>query len=312
MRTALPPWMTLVVLLSTASAAVLLQPAAPPKLDPALVQKQKEQLQGQLEKAKISGVSVVETPHFLLAGTGEAGKLRALQGPLEKLVPVVRSALALPGDEMPWAGKLAICYLPEPRDFRTFVREVLREQPERVHYRLSSEAPLLVTSGQAIGAATEAERQHVVLAQVAEAFLRGRYPQSQFPGWLTGGFGRVCLLRAEGLKSPRYTAYRKQVLQLIRENRLKPSDLLGQELPERAEVLANSFVEFLAFGPEASQFPALLAGFRPDENGQVPTAAVLLERLGLVGTAIEERWRNWVLGKLPVPKKDSKKGTASK
>ncbi len=71
-------------------------------------------------------------------------------------------------------------------------------------------------------------------------------------------------------------------------------------------------MEFLAFGPEASQFPALLAGFRPDENGQVPTAAVLLERLGLVGTAIEERWRNWVLGKLPVPKKDSKKGATSK
>jgi len=304
MRTPLAAGTALLALLGTTTAAALLQPAAPPKLDPALVQKQKEQLQGHLGKAKISGVSVVETPHFLLAGTGEAGKLRAMQGPLEKLVPVVRSALALPGDEMPWAGKLAICYLPEPRDFRTFVREVLREQPERVHYRLNAEAPLLVTSGQAIGAATEAERQQVVLAQVAEAFLRGRYPQSQFPAWLTGGFGRVCLLRADGLKSPRYAAYRKQVLQLIRENRLKPSDLLGEQLPERGEVLANSFVEFLAFGPEANNFPALLSGFRPDENGQIPSAVALLERLGLVGTAFEERWRNWVLGKLPAPKKD--------
>ncbi|MEJ5275962.1 MAG: hypothetical protein WHU94_08640 [Thermogemmata sp.] len=304
MRTPLAAWTAPLVLLGTTAAAALVQPAAPPKLDPALVQKQKEQLKGHLAKVKISGVHVVETPHFLFASTLEGGKVQAMQGPLEKLVPVARSALALPGDEMPWAGKLAICYLPEPRDFRTFVREVLREQPERVHYRLNAEAPLLVTSGQAIGAATEAERQQVVLAQVAEAFLRGRYPQSQFPAWLTCGFGRVCLLRADGLKSPRYAAYRKQVLQLIRENRLKPSDLLGEQLPERGEVLANSFVEFLAFGPEANNFPALLSGFRPDENGQVPSAVALLERLGLVGTAFEERWRNWVLGKLPAPKKD--------
>lgn len=303
MRTSLTAWVTPLVLLGPVTAA-LLQSPAPPKFDPALIQKQKEQLKSHLDKVKITPVTVVETPHFLLASTLEAGKLRAMQTPLEKIVPVARSALALEAGKMPWTGKLAICYLPEPRDFRTFVREVLREHPERVHYQFNSEAPLLVTSGQAIGAVTEADRQRIILTQVAEAFLRGQYPRSQFPAWLTGGFGRVCLLRAEGLKSPRYTAYRKQVLQLIRENRLKPSDLLGEELPERAEALANSFVEFLAFGPESDKFPTLLSSFRPPDDPQATSAAAVLENLGLTGSLFEDRWRNWFLSKTPSPKKE--------
>jgi hypothetical protein len=304
MRTPLATWTAPLVLLGTTTAAALVQAPAVPKLDPALIQKQKEQLKNQLDKVKIPGVTILETPHFLLASTLEADKLRLMQAQLEKLVPVVRAPLGLPSGEMPWKGKLAICYLPEPRDFRTFVRENLQQQPERVHYSLESETPLLVTSGQAVGATTEADRQQVVLTQVAQAFLQAKSPQSQLPFWLSGSFGRVCLRRADGLKSPRYTQYRKQVLQLIRENRLKPSDLLAQEPPERAEVLAESLVEFLAFGPDADKFPILLSSFRPAEDGQIPSAASVLERLGLSGMTLEERWRNWFLGKTPPAKKD--------
>jgi len=311
MRTAQATWTALLLLGSTLIASAVVQAPADPKLDPALIPKQKEQLRSYFTQVKIPNITVLETPHFFLASTLEENKLRPMTATLEKLVSVVRSPLGLAPGEVPWKGKLAICYLPEPRDFRTFVREILQQQPERVHYVLDGDTPLLVTSGQAVGAATEAERQQVVLTQVAQAFLQAKLPRAaQLPFWLTGGFGRVCLWRAEGLKSPRYTQYRKQVVQLIRENRLKPSDLFSQELPERpgVRVLAESFVEFLAFGPQADKFPTLLSSLRPDENGQVPGVAAVLERLGLPLGPLEQEWRDWFQGKIP----PAKKGPASK
>ena len=317
MRAARATWTAFLLLGSTtiASTAVQapadVQASAEPKLDPALIPKQKEQLKSHFNKVKIAGITILETPHFFLASTLEENKLRPMTTTLEKLVPVVRSPLGLAPGEVPWKGKLAICYLPEPRDFRTFVREILQQQPERVHYVLDGDTPLLVTSGQAVGAATEAERQQVVLTQVAQAFLKAKSPRAaQLPFWLTSAFGRVCLWRAEGLKSPRYTQYRKQVVQLIRENRLKPSDLFSQELPEHpgVRVLAESFVEFLAFGPEADKFLTLLSSFRPDENGQVSGVAAVLERLGLPLGPLEQQWRDWFQSKKP----PAKKGPVSK
>ncbi|MDW8243916.1 MAG: hypothetical protein RMJ88_11950 [Thermogemmata sp.] len=300
----------IVTLVGSGIVGVLSLPQPPVRgADRAVVQKQLAYLRSQLEKSGIKPVDIVETPHFLIAGTIGADKLRSIGAQAERLVPLARQSLELANTEVPWQGKLAVCYLPEPRDFRTFVREVLRQQPERIHYQLQGETPLLVTAAQAAGINTEAERQQLILAQIGMAFLRAREPQAMLPVWLGPAYGRVCALRADGLNSPRYNAYRNQARRLVREGRLKPTDLWSDDPPEQTELLATTVVEFLAFGPTADKFTTLLKYLRPSDDNANPSLNNALTNIGWTDpAAFEQAWRNWILGvKTPAPKEPPKK-----
>ncbi len=58
--------------------------------------------------------------------------------------------------------------------------------------------------------------------------------------------------------------------------------------PRTAEVLANSFAEYLAYGPGTANFVKLIYGFRPDENGN--SAGV---PAGVRGRRAGRTWRCW-------------------
>ena len=62
----------------------------------------------------------------------------------------------------------------------------------------------------------------------------------------------------------------------------KPTDLWAETTPANPEVLANSFAEYLAFGPGAANFVKLdRTDCRPDENGNPPSIRHAFEAAGL-------------------------------
>jgi hypothetical protein len=260
--------------------------------------KQKDAVVANLKKADLPAAHVVETEHFLLATTIPKDRAKALGAVLEKVAPVARKGAQFEEKEEPWKGKLAVYYLPEGRDFKSFVRNAVMEQPDGVHYDLRSDNPILVDPVEVPGKATEADQFANAAALVAGAYLRAKAGTARPPEWLVGGFGRVTTMRAAGLNSRRYAAHREAARAAALGIRVKPaalSELWGEEKPANIDTVANSFAEYLAYGPGKDKFASLIAGFRPNENGDVPGAMQALEAAGWKDMPmLEAAWRRWV------------------
>jgi hypothetical protein len=100
-------------------------------------------------------------------------------------------------------------------------------------------------------------------------------------------------MRAEGLNSARYQKHKTAARGLANKG-AKPTDLWAETKPANADVLANSFAEYLAYGPGAANLVKLLTGFRPDGNGNPPAAQQAFEAAGWKDLAmLEAAWRKW-------------------
>jgi hypothetical protein len=266
----------------------------PLKNDATATIKLADQLRQEFTQIGINSVTIIETPHLVIASTLEAGPLRTLSTRCEKVIEIVQKTLKLNDGQPPLDGKLLVCYLPERRSFRTYVLEILKEQPERAQYVMRVDQRQLVTTGRAPGIVTEADRNQLVTAQVAIMLLRSKYPQPQYFQWMITGLGQACALRSEGLQSPRYRAYRKQAQALARNPAISPQSLWrNREVSEQMELLATSFMEFLAFGPFADSLDQFLS--TPDKL----INRLELENLGLSEAILEQGWRSWTLGVSP-------------
>lgn len=247
-----------------------------------------------LKKADLDKASIIETDHFLVATTLPEDKAKALGATLEKVVPVARKALQFDNTEEPWPGKLTVYYLPNSREFKSFMRSVAQVQPDSVHYEIRSDPPYLVDPVDVSVKATEAEQFARTASVVATAYLKSKAGNATIPTWFADGFGRAVAARAEGLNSKRYTAYRNSSRSLASKG-WKASDLWSEAKPTNTELLATSFIEFLAFGPMAKDFTRIVSGFRADENGTSPTIQAALEAGGWKDiAALDAAWKRWV------------------
>jgi len=261
--------------------------------------KQKEAIAANLKKAELKAM-VTETDNFIIVTTVTEEKAKALGAVLEKVVPVARKALQFEDKEEAWKGKLAVYFLPEGRDFKGFIRSVIGEQPNGVHYALRSDEPFIVDPVDVPGKPTEADQFANSAAIVAGAFLKARASTAEVPDWLRDGFGRVTAMRAEGITAKRYTTYKAAAKGVANGNAkgAKPAaiaDLWGDSKPASADVLANSLTEYIAYGPGAKDFTRFVYGFRPNENGGIPTVAQAFEAAGWKDIpALEKTWQKWV------------------
>ncbi|MBA4065545.1 MAG: hypothetical protein C0501_17885 [Isosphaera sp.] len=251
-----------------------------------------------LKKAGVGKPTVHETGQFVLATTLPEEKAKALGEVLEKVVPVARKAAQLEAKEQPWKGKLTVYYLPDGSDFKGFFRNVVMDQPGGTYYSLRGDEPFLVDPADVPAKATEADQFAAAAAVVAGAVLKGKAGTAALPDWLTDGFGRVAAARAEGLASKRYQAYKaaSRALAFGPKGGKPPAvtELWAETKPAGAEVLAASFADYLAFGPGAANFPKLVAGFRPDENGNTPAPAAAFEAAGWKDLGmLDAAWRKW-------------------
>ncbi len=285
---------TLIALLVAAGIASLASPMSAQddktKETPA---KQKAAVLANLKKAEFGRTAVVESNHFLVATTIPEEKAKALGAVLDKVVPLARKSLQYEEKEEVWKGKLAIYFLPEPRESKTFIRTVLVEQPDGVYYGLRTEEPFLVDPVEVPVKATESDQFHNGAAVVAGAFLKAKGATAAVPDWLVGGFGRVTAMRAEGMNAKRYSAY-KTAAKGFANKGAKVTDLWAEAKPANADLLANSFADYLAYGPGAANFVKLIYGYRPDDNGNPPSAQQAFEAAGWKDMAmLETAWRKW-------------------
>jgi len=257
------------------------------------VAKQKDAAVANMKKAGFARTTIISSKNFLITTTVSEEKAKALGTALDRVAPIARKVLKFDDKDEPWKGPLAIYYLPEGSDFKTFIRTVVVSQPQGAHFSLRSEEPFIVDPAEGPANATEAEQLTHAAGIVAEAYLRARAGSAELPEWLTGGFGRVTALRAEGLAARRYTAYRSAARALANKGG-KPTELWSESPPVGADVLANSLVEYLAYGPGAANFGKLIGGLRPDENGNQPGVQAAFEAAGWKDLAmLEAAWRKW-------------------
>ncbi len=258
---------------------------------------QKAVLVANLKRADLAKATVVETQNFLIATTLPAEKGKVLGAMLEKVVPVAMKGLQFEEKEEPWKGKLAVVYLPDSRDFKSFMRNIVGGESTGAHYALRANEPFVVDPVEVTTNATEADRFARTTAVVAGAFMKGKAGTASIPNWLLDGFGRVTAMRAESTTGKRYTAY-KTAARLAAGARGGKSatlgDLWAESRPENLDVLANSFSEYLAYGPGKENFIRLLFGFRPNENGTTPSAPQALEAAGWKDIPmLEKAWQKW-------------------
>jgi hypothetical protein len=252
-----------------------------------------------LKKADLPKVEIIETDNFILASTLPEEKTKVLGATLEKVIPVARKGLQYEDKEEAWKGKLAVYFLPETRDYKSFMRNFVGEKPEGVFYSLRSDSPYVVDPADVPSKSTDADRFANTAALVAQAYMKARASSANVPDWLTEAFGRVAAMRAEGMSSKRYTAYKTAAKPAVLGAKTgKPpavADLWAETKPANAELLANSLADYLAYGPGKENFLKLIYGFRPNENGGIPTPAQAFEAAGWKDLAIlETAWRKWV------------------
>jgi hypothetical protein len=282
----------LFTLLAPAALIVLLGSTTPAQETKQDALRQKQTASANLKKADIAKTTLVESEHFIIVTTLTQPKARALAQALEKVGPIARKALRFEAKEEAWKGKLTIYYLPDNRDFKSFIRSVVGMQPGGIHYDLRADDPFIVDPVDVPARASDGEQFHQAAGIVAGAYLKAKAGSASLPEWLVGGFGRVTALRADGLNSRRYSAHKSAARSASRTG--KPAELWSDAPPDNSETLANSFVEYLAYGPGAANFGKLLEGFRPDNNGNTPSVQAAFEAAGWKNlTMLDAAWKKW-------------------
>lgn len=241
----------------------------------------------------------LETEHLIvLAPKTMERRLKEIGTNVEKAYALaIKATQAKPKEEL-WPGKLTVYLLPEREQFATFVRRVEKR-------RLSEEeAGTQFVDGDLPHAAASAPRSktdlgldHQAAAQVSAALVQKKAGAKVIvPEWLVQGFGRATAWRAAPADKAVLNERRLAKALIAGKNRTA-ADVWGGALEaEEAGVLRASLAEFLAYGPGASKFPALLSGFKPGENQDSRTIEQALESANLDPKAIEARWGAWALG----------------
>jgi hypothetical protein len=283
------------------AALALHAPASAQDKDKELVKKAKDAAAANLKKANITKPTIVETDNFLVVGSLSEEKAKALGAVLEKTLKLARATLKYEEKESAWrGGKLTVYFLPDPDEYKSFMRRVLQVSPEGMHVDFRADPPLLVDPAEVPGKPTDADLYVNTAARVAGEHIKAKGTGTQaVPEWLRDGFGRVTALRAEGVTSKRYQTYRTQARAAVLATRGgKPpalADIWSDARSATGELLAASFSEFLAYGGGSANFHKFLDGLKPTETVGAPTVQNGFEAAGWKDqAALDRMWKRWV------------------
>jgi hypothetical protein len=277
--------------LLTALAAVLGRAEAQDKIDGT---KAKAFALESLKKVKVDKPGVFESDNFVVVGTLTDDKAKALAGVLEKAYAVGRKAAKFDDKDTAWKGKLVVYYLPDQTAFRALVRRAFEATPDDGPYaNFKFDPPVLVDPAELPGKPTDADLFFNTAARVNGELLKAKGTGTQeVPGWLRDGFGRVTAMRAEGTTAKRYTAYKSAAKAAVAKG-AKAEDVWSGA---KNDALANSFAEFLAFGPKAADFGRVIDALKPSEEVQEPTLQA--QGFAVLGwkdvASADAAWKRWV------------------
>jgi len=266
------------------------------------VKKQKVAAEANGRKAGLVGLTHVETDDLRVYAAVPDGKAKPLAEALQKTFELGRTTLKFAPDEKSWPGKLTAFVLTDPVQFTNYVRLVEQRRPDKgVAYAINvrGDQPYVISSVEPGGRATDAELTAEAAAVVGAAVLtRKAGPGADVPEWLALGFGRAAAVRADG-NPTRLAAYRSRARAAVLGTKTKPAgarpiDVWGGLKTKDSPVIAASFVEYLAFGPEAEKFPKFVTAFKPGDNMLTPTPEAALADAGWKPEALEIGWKQWV------------------
>jgi hypothetical protein len=237
--------------------------------------------------------SHLETTHLLIYAPKDWEKrLKDLGTLLEKHYEKAKAALAF-DDKKDLLPAKATVFVFEDRDhFGAFVRRVEKrrlESDDTASYDASDEA-LHVAIGPP-RSKTDLNPEGQAGEQLAELLLaRKAGIKTILPGWLVDGFGRATYYRAVG--GPKTAAERQKAAAWA--TKVYAKDIWsGAVDAEKAPALQGSLADYLAYGPGASKFSAILKGFAPEENMEKKTMEQALDGSGFTPEQLEKAWRTW-------------------
>lgn len=266
--------------------------------------KQKSAAEAKLTAAKIK-TAVAETDDLLLFATLPEEKTKALSAAMQKTFAVAAKPLKIDPASPPWPGKLSVFVFTELRQYKAFLLDALKRAPLQRETRaleLRGDTPTAI-DGVGLGEKpTDAQMTAEVSGLVAAALMSrkagvgvGTIPYS-LPEWLQTGFGQACYARADATGN-RLSAHKSKVKSLFNKTRgqgFRAAAVWGDTASPEGELLAVSFVEYLAFGPDADKFPTFLEAFKPGETGEAPSVGMVLTAMEWKPDALEAGWRKWV------------------
>lgn len=269
------------------------------------VKKQKAAADETVKLAKLDKLTAAESDRLLLYTTLPEAKAKALATAGQKAFDSATKLLKATEESKLWAGKLTAFVLPTRANYNSFVRLVLNDKPETVEARRTSvlgEAPFVLVGVETGGTATDAgladELGQAVAVAALTRFYSGRTAATELPHWLTDGFGKVAVSRAEG-GAAKLTALRTKQRALFGKKStavFTADSVWGTERVKDADILAATFVEYLLFAPEP-KFNAFTNAFRPGEgqDGAVPTSTALRAVEWTDAKALDAAWKAWVV-----------------
>jgi hypothetical protein len=242
--------------------------------------------------------AVHETQHLLLHAPQDMDKrLKDVGAKLEKSYALAVKALQIkPKDDL-WPGKLTVYLLADGEQFTIFIRRVEKRRPETGELGsqfVDNDLPHAVARPPAAKRDPSLEGQ--AAEQIASALLRKKIGvKVPVPEWVISGFGRATVWRTTPTDK-QAIADRKQAQALVAAKKRTAKDIWGGSLePEEIGALRGSLTDFLAYGPGASKFLALLNGYKPGENQTSRTTEQALESANVKPDTVETSWRQWVL-----------------
>ncbi|MBN9519663.1 hypothetical protein J0H58_14270 [bacterium] len=285
----------------TTLPAVLLFAAAVASADE-VSDRQKAAAGENLKKAELKGYSVVESETLILASPLPEARAKAVAGALEKTAKLARKGLQFADAEVPWKGKLTVYHVPDRKAYGNFLRLVAGERSESGYFvGIRGDEPAAATGAEVAAKATDAELVAELGPVIGAAYFQAKAgPASPVPAWARNGYGRAASLRADSPTSKRMTTYKAAAKAAVLGKTRGPAMLMEVWANDRpdAELVATAFFDYLAFGSDkASQekFGRFVNNLRPDENGDSPEVAKVIETAGWKAPELEYAWRQWAL-----------------
>lgn len=267
--------------------------------------KQKKVAAENFKKAEITKVGVVETETVIVAGILPDARLKTIGEALNKTSKLSRTALQFDAKDEPWKGKLTVVYLPERANFTQYMRQVVGEKPDGNSYiAIRSDEPAVISGAELDAKASDSDIIGELGPVVAQAWLQSKVGTSaRVPGWVRHGLGRAIAYRAEGTTGKRFTTYKTRARTALLGGAGKSpapiADVWGSDRADGVD-LGTSLMDFLAFGPDKMKFTKFLSALRPDDNGNEPDIAKVIEEAGWKTAELEAAWRKWVTAGSPV------------
>jgi hypothetical protein len=239
--------------------------------------------------------STLETAHLLIYAPKDWEKrLKDLGKVLEKHYDKAKGALGFDDKTDPLPAKAMVFVFAESDHFGAFVRRVEKRRLE------SGDTASYDAEDDALHVAVAPARSKTDLTSEGQAgeqlaallLARKAGIKTILPGWLADGFGRATYYHAVG--GPKTAADRQKAATWVARGYAKDV-WTGAIDAEKAPALQGSLADYLAYGPGAGKFSALLKGFMPEENMEKKTTEQAMDAAGLMPDRVEKGWKTWAV-----------------